>query len=338
MEQYTQALCRAIAGGPNLPEVDTIYFGGGTPILLGATRVERILAALHQRYTIANGAEITLEANPHATLLPVLMGLRQAGVNRLSMGLQSSNPTQLRTLGRLHSPQEVVQGVADARRAGFANISLDVMLGLPGQTQAELADTLDFCTQLEVEHISAYLLKIEEGTPFARQYPKGASGEEDQADQYLQMVKTLVARGYDQYEISNFARPGYTSRHNCKYWDLMPYLGIGPAAHSFVDGQRFYFPEDLEGFLAAEDAWSLAVEDGPGGSFEEYVMLRLRLAEGLVYADAHRRYPQENWEELRTRAKTLRGHGLLQEWEDRLALTPQGMLVSNSVIGRLILD
>ena len=336
MDGYTQALTRAIANCPYpAREVDTIYFGGGTPILMGPKRLERILDALTQRFTVDQKGEITLEANPAATLLEPLTALRRAGFNRISFGVQSAVAEQLKLLGRRHTIQMAEQAVNQSRQAGFDNISVDIMMGLPGQTLEDGQVTADFCMGLGVEHISAYLLKIEPGTPFARRYTQPLE-EELPAQLYLQTVAQLEAAGYRQYEISNFARPGRESRHNLKYWNCDHYLGIGPAAYSYWENRRFGFPRDLEGFCAAKDPWALASDWDRGGDFEEYVMLRLRLNEGLVFTQASARYPHCDLRALQNRAKPLATHGLLTLDENHLALTPQGMLVSNEIITRIL--
>lgn len=337
MDLYTAALRRAIAAAPLEAGavVDSIYFGGGTPILMGE-RLCTVLEALRERFAVTPDAEITLEANPNATDLKTLIALRRAGFGRISFGVQSADSTQLRTLGRTHTAQGAAQAVALARQAGFPAVSVDIMLGLPQQTLEEVAATVEFCAGLEVEHISAYLLKIEPATPFAGRYTEEDIDDEVQADIYLQTVEQLRGLGYAQYEISNFAKPGYESRHNLKYWQCRPYLGLGPAAASYFQGRRFVFPRDLEGFLTAEDVWTLPQDEGAGGDWEESLMMSLRLNSGLELRAFARQYPQVDLSALRRRAKPLAAAGLLTETEEALALTPQGMLLSNRVILHLL--
>ena len=219
-----------------------MYFGGGTPILLGARRIERIVSTARRHFGLQN-AEITLEANPASTLEETLRDLFAAGVNRLSFGMQSADEEELRILGRRHTAKEAALAVAHAQAAGFSNISLDLMLGIPQQTAQSVERSIGFCAETGITHISAYLLKIEEGTPFDRNGVAARCPDPDeQAERYLQAVEALARHGFCQYEISNFAKPGFHSRHNCKYWLGAEYLGLGPAAHSLMEGRRFFFP------------------------------------------------------------------------------------------------
>ena len=337
MDAYTEAAIRSIGRAPYaLAPLDTVYFGGGTPSVLGGRRLSRILEAADARFGIASGAEITVECNPHSALGRELSILRAAGVNRLSFGMQSADDGQLRRLGRLHTAADVVSAVETARGCGFAHFSLDLMLATPGQTPADIDRAVGLCGRLGAEHVSAYLLKIEPGTPFDRQGVAAACpDEEGQAAAYLHAAGSLEAGGWRQYEISNFAREGRVARHNLKYWDCREYLGVGPSAHSFVNGRRFYFPRDLRGFLASGGDFSRAVDDGPGGDAEEYLMLRLRLSEGVRWDALAARYPGFGAENLREKARRIPG-GLITLDSDGLRLTAEGFLLSNTVIGELL--
>ncbi len=334
---YTTALLQEMAyysqrGG--LPKVDTVYFGGGTPPLLGQDNLLRLVKGIHRHFTVTTDAEITLEANPgllkDPRLLPMIC---EAGVNRLSYGAQSAVDAELRGLGRTHRHRDTIAGVEAAAKAGIANISLDIMLGIPGQTAKSALYTIDAFADLGAAHISAYLLKIEPDTAFARQ-GVAAADEEEAGALYLAAVERLAARGYQQYEISNFAKGGAACRHNLHYWRCEPYLGLGPAAHSFLHGRRFYTPRNLDAFLAGGD--DRYVDDGAGGSFEERVMLGLRLNEGIRYADLAD--DSDSCDRLRAQAAqwASRTQGLLIADRDSLRLTPKGMLVSNAVIGALL--
>lgn len=328
-DAYTAAILRAIATQPyGTLRAGTLYLGGGTPILLGAERLGRILAACREAFGLGEGSEITLEANPAATMGDTLEALREAGFNRISFGVQSLEDGELTALGRLHSAAEARQAILDAAAAGFRDISADLMLGIPGQTGESLAATLGGLCALPVNHISAYLLKIEEGTPFwAQKSALSLPGEDAAADRYLECVEGLEARGFAQYEISNFAREGRVARHNLNYWQCGEYLGIGPAAHSHLRGGRFYFPRDLAGFLAAEAPFALTVADGDGGGEEERLLLGLRLTGGIDGAP----YPA-----LLQKAAELAGHGLVRVAGSNVALTVEGFLLSNAVIGALL--
>ena len=231
-----QALAGFSAALPGPP--DTVYFGGGTPSLLTPAQVERLLAAAAPR----SGAEVTLEANPETVTPEQLRGYRAAGINRLSIGVQSARDSQLRTLGRPHTARQAAAAFEMARQAGFANLSGDIMLALPHYSRAEFDETLALIQAGGANHISAYLLKIEPGSAFGRRPPEGLPDADEAAGFYLYAVEQLAAAGYHQYEISSFARPGFEGRHNRIYWDCGDYLGIGPAAHSCLAGKRFYYP------------------------------------------------------------------------------------------------
>lgn len=334
---YTEAVLRALRQAPQQDGiVDSIYFGGGTPVLLGAERLLSMVMAAKQCFPVSEDCEITLEANPSAMTMEELLKLREGGFNRISIGVQSAVDDQLKALGRLHSAAQARESVELCRIAGFDNISVDMMLGTPGQTEEAVLSFCDnFCPL--VEHISAYLLKVEEGTPFGHQHmERFCPDEERSADLYLFAVQELAKRGFEQYEISNFAKNGLYSRHNTRYWDCSEYLGIGPAAHSFWQGERRYFERDLEGFLSANNPWNLWQFDEKGGDFFEYAMLRLRLTEGLLFADCAQRYPDIDLSQLKGQAMELQKHELAVIDENHISLTVDGFLVSNSAIWRLL--
>lgn len=304
---------------------DTVYFGGGTPILLYG-HIGDILAAAD----IAEGAEITVEANPCMAEPDVLEKLRSAGVNRISFGVQSMNVAELSFLGRRHTREQAENALKAAKNAGFESVSADMMIALPSQTEADIDRTASRLSELGADHISAYILKIEDGTPFAER-GVGSPDEDRTAELYLHTAEKLGKLGYAQYEISNFARPGHESRHNLKYWRCEEYVGIGAAAHSFLDGRRFAVPRDIDSFIAASFQ-DTEITDDSAGDWEEYAMLRLRLAEGISYRDADR---FGRTAELQKNAKKIPAD-LLKITADGIALTAKGAVVSNTVIGKLI--
>ncbi len=336
LDAYTAALCRtAQAWAPQWrgKTADTVYFGGGTPVLLGADRLRRVLDAIRANITLTDDAEITVEANPAAAQEPLFRALREAGFNRLSMGLQSADPEELRFLGRRHTVQQASEAVQAARNAGFANISLDLMLGLQGQTPDRLKRSVAFCAQQGVPHVSAYLLKVEPGTPFDQRGVESHLPDEDaQAELYHTVCTELAQHGYHQYEISNFAKPGFESRHNLHYWRDEEYAALGASAHGFLDGRRFYYPRDIDAFLQGQ----LPVEDGTGGDPEEYILLALRLTEGVRRSAYLHRFGQPLPKALERKAALLARGGLLTDDGERIALTRDGFLVSNAVIGALL--
>lgn len=337
-QQYVGALLHALDTAPGKGrEVDSIYFGGGTPVLLGSALLE-ILQGVYQNFSVQPDCEVTLEANPAAMTLQTLRQLHQGGFNRISMGVQSASDRELQCLGRRHSFEQAVQSVQMAQQAGFENMSVDLMLGTPGQGRQSVEHFVSSFAQQGVQHISGYLLKIEPGTAFAKNQIERLCPDEDQSAQlYLDTVELMEQHGFLQYEISNFALPGRESRHNLKYWRCQEYLGVGPAAHSFLDGRRFYFPRDLAGFVGATDPWEQVVQDGSGGDAQEQLMMRLRLREGIDLGWFARSFSLE-LEPMYKRAQFLQKHGLLKLQEDRLFLTPQGFLLSNSVISDLLAE
>lgn len=324
---YTDAVCRNLSAYSETISVDSIYFGGGTPSLLHPNQIDRILSAAAKAFPLAADTEITLECNPATVRLEELAMLHRAGVNRLSLGVQSLCDSQLKCLGRLHTAQEAVDTIYAAVHAGFANISCDVMLALPEQTAGELAQMLQRMTALPIQHISAYLLKVENGTPFAAMSVAEQCPDEDMAaDLYLQTVDALEQAGFLQYEISNFAKAGYESRHNCKYWQCAPYLGIGPSAHSCWHGGRFYVPSSVTDFLHASVQQTILEDDAPCTK-EERIMLGMRLRDGVPLTWLENKLPL---------LKRLSHAGYLRLSDDRVSFTPKGFLVSNSILAEIL--
>ncbi len=307
--------------------VDTVYFGGGTPSVLGEDLLCEILAEIRASFHVAKDAEITCEANPCSVDERFFTRLREGEFNRLSMGLQSANEDELKLLGRRHTAEEAAEKVRLARKCGFDNISLDLMIALPNQTKEKLKRSIEFCSDLNVEHISSYILKIEENTVFGKKGIKTPDDDET-AELYLFMVDELRKHGYIQYEISNFSKPNFEARHNTRYWRDEEYLGIGPAAHSYMDGKRFYFERSLDGFLSGNEP----VADGTGGDAEEKIMLKLRLCEGLKREDL---ISFENGDEIYSAALKAAKNlpkNLINVQDNVISLTAEGFLVSNSII------
>lgn len=335
MDRYVSRTLELMAGygGECDGETGTVYFGGGTPGVIGARRLGALLDGAGKHFHISPGAEITCEVNPTGVSVELFRELHAAGFNRLSMGMQSANEDELRLLGRRHGPREVSQAVEWARTAGFKNLSLDLMLALPGSTEESLGRSIDFAAALAPEHISAYILKIEPGTPFGSR-ELALPGEDDTAGQYLFAVKRLGELGYVQYEISNFSRPGYESRHNLCYWKCEEYLGLGPSAHSFYRGRRFHWERDLKGYLSGDGPR----DDGPGGDMEEFAMLNLRLTRGLSEEDCMARFGEEGREMFtKIKARAARcPEALAAVSPERVSFTPEGFLVSNALLARLL--
>lgn len=332
-DSYVAALCRQIDKENRI--YDTVYFGGGTPSLLGADNVALILSHIKR----TPGCEVTLECNPSDTggINSVFDFGKAAkgGVNRISLGLQSADDTERKALGRRGGCDDVARAIAKAKAAGIENISLDLMLGIPNQTKESLLKSIEFCKNSGATHVSAYILKIEEGTFFHKKRESLTLPDEDETTElYLAAVDALEEAGFAQYEISNFAKSGYESRHNLKYWRCEEYLGIGAAAHSFADGKRFYYERSIDDFIVGKPP----VDDGFGGDEEEYIMLALRLTEGLVFEKFEKRYGKKIPESIVQKAEFLQKHGIVTVDGKRLALTKQGFLLSNSVICELLAD
>lgn len=310
-------------------EADTVYFGGGTPSYLGHRRLTALLEAAAAACPIAPDAEITLEANPDSAGDPdALSALRRAGFNRVSLGMQSADDGELRAIGRVHTAAQVRAAVEAARRAGFDNLSLDLIYGLPGQRLPRWRENLSAAAGLRPEHLSCYGLKAEPGTPlYARR--ETLPGDGAQADMYLEAVDFLESRGYRQYEISNFAKPGRESRHNLKYWTLKEYAGFGPGAHSDFRGRRYAWARDLEAFLRGGTPLSEDRAMTPRDREAERLMLSLRLVRGLDLAE---------WERFSALPFLSRceAAGYAVREGSRWRLTPRGFLVSNSIIGALL--
>ena len=340
MDAYTAALERhLIEVAPQAAQhsVDTVYFGGGTPSYLGEKRLAKLLKAVKKHYHVDPHAEITLEANPDsAGDWKALRALRRAGFNRISIGVQSDQDDMLKRLGRPHTYEQARMAVVRAREAGFANLSLDLMFGLPNQTLTGWRGTLENVLRLKPEHMSCYALKVEPNTPLW-EYRDCANLPNDdvQADMYLAASEILQDHGYEHYEISNFAKPGFRSRHNLKYWTGGEYLGFGPCAASDFAGKRFTIEPDLrtyvEGIAHHGAILSECETIPPRERAGEYVMLRSRIVSGLDAQEYERSYllPFAPLQQLLER---FAGHGLAAQSGSRWYLTPRGWLVSNRII------
>ena len=320
--------------------VDTVYFGGGTPSWDGAENLLDLLGLIRRSFRLSPDCEVTLEANPDSAHAAELLALRKGGFNRVSFGAQSANDAILRFLGRRHTWAQVPRAVENARKAGFRNVSLDLIYGLPAQSREDWTDTLRRAMELRPEHLSCYGLKIEEGTPLwkYRESPD-IPDDELQADMYLYAVDTLAGAGYAQYEISNFAQRGYASRHNLKYWQLEDYAGFGASAASCVGNQRFTFLRDPEGYIrAVEEGGNLLSEEeliSPTEQAAEYVMLGLRTTRGISGAEYEKRY-RCSFATLESLLQSYVRLGFAKEVDSRWRLTPRGFLLSNRLIGELL--
>ena len=321
--------------------VDTVYIGGGTPSSLSVAQLNLLLKALHETFTIAEDAEFTLEANPATLDEAKLSVLKDCGVNRLSIGLQSASNQELCTLSRVHSYEDFEKTYYLARRY-IDNISLDLMFGLPDQTEESFQKTLERAVAFQPNHISMYALKIEEGTPFHRiEETLSLPSEDEVANMYLNACDFLEKAGFQQYEISNFARQGCSSRHNLRYWKREEYIGLGPAAHSYMDGRRYANAKDLRAYIRSLSEGKLPpvsenVSLSRQEEVEEEIMLSLRTTDGLdlTYLEDVLGYAMEKTVALKIQEYVK--HGFLTQRGNVIAMTPRGFLVSNTIISDLL--
>lgn len=319
-------------------ELTTIFIGGGTPSILSGRQIEDLLCAVRAVVRVHPEAEITMEANPGTVDCEKLRLCRRSGVNRISFGVQSMNDGLLKKLGRIHTAAEICEAVSMARDAGFDNVSLDLMYALPGQTVDLWRDTLDRAITLSPDHISAYSLIVEEGTPM---YDLAEAGKVDlpDDDSVIEMQRIAIDRlaeaGYHRYEISNYARPGRECRHNIVYWQRGEYLGIGCAAHSLMNGERFENPRGLSEYLSGVrqcDRISLARQD----EMEETVMLSTRMTQGLDLDDYRRRFGEDFASAHAKTIRRLQSLGLIETDGGFLRLTRRGLEVQNAVVVELL--
>ncbi len=365
MQRYTDALLLQMEDYSKAARhytVDTVFIGGGTPSVLPAKCMGELIAGIHRNFSVSRRAEFTMECNPATVSAQTLQKYRRAGVNRLSMGLQSGEDGELRSLSRIHTKEEFEASYLAARKAGFENINIDIMYGIPMQTAESFARTINYAAQLSPEHISLYGLRIEEGTPFALTRDTLILPDEDtESEMYFSGIEMLKAAGYRQYEISNFARPGFECRHNLKYWNCEEYLGLGCAAHSYFADTRFSFKRNMGLFIDAMEAditgGDMLTDDGmsispdsfksaelvdemfpltPADRIGEYIMLRLRLTEGISSSRFERRFGM-NFDALYgRRLKIYIDNGFMTYDGDCYAFTPRGMYVSNYILSSIL--
>ena len=346
-ERYVNALIlhmQSYRDGTRDHIADTVFIGGGTPTSLPAEMLLKLIRAVRRNFSIMKGAEFTVEANPATVDVSLLNRLRRAGVNRLSMGLQSANNDELAALSRVHRREDFEESFRAARLAKIGNINVDLMFGIPNQTKRSLMRTLRYLVHLGPEHISLYNLILEPGTPlFARRDTLVLPTEDEEADMYLSAVDFLAANGYVQYEISNFARPGYMCRHNLKYWNCEEYLGLGAAAHSFFRDSRFSFIRNLDKYMRGLEVPASRVKltdvsdvVSPRERIGEYIMLRFRLAEGLSDKEFARRFGFAFSRVYGKKMTPYIQNGFATLNDGVYALTPRGMFVSNYILSDIL--
>jgi len=342
--EYVRALKKELLLRAADQRVCSIYFGGGTPSLLSPEQIHEILSVVHSHFTVDETAEVTLEVNPGTVDEIYLTAVRKAGINRLSLGVQSLDDGELALLGRIHTAAEARDAVQFARNAGFTNLSLDLIYGLSNQTLASWHKTLDEAIGLNPEHISLYPLTLEDDAPMHLAIQRGEMPPLDSdltADQYELAQDTLAAHGYLHYEISNWAKEGYECRHNLVYWHNLPYLGAGVAAHSYINGHRLANTTDLDRYLNAfscnlPPARELDEEIGPELQLSETVILGLRLSEGIGLDDIKHRFGIDLLRHYEQQVGETASLGLLECASRHVRLTRRGRMLGNEVFWRFL--
>ncbi len=340
-ENYVKALIQEIKLKADFnASVTSIYFGGGTPSALRPSFLADILNIIKSKFNVANNAEITIEVNPGTLDKEAAFEIKKAGFNRVSIGLQSIHEDELKLLGRIHTYKEFAEAFYNLREAGFENISVDVMTALPGQTEEKLLKTLNKIISLNPEHISAYSLIIEENTKFYKDYGHiegPVVGEEAERKLYYLTVSTLKKAGYNRYEISNFAREGFESRHNTGYWTLKEYLGFGLGASSYINSHRLKNETDFNAYL--KDEYHEPIEDiliNKEDSMSEFMFLGLRQMKGVLKKEFLKKYETTIESVFGKEIKKLNSEALLLEAEDRIVLTDKGIDYGNYVFSNFI--
>ena len=331
-ESYVKSLCRDIRSYAELAKayrVISIFVGGGTPSTLTAEQMQQIFSAVYDTFAVEDDAEITIEMNPGTVDVEKLSGYRKCGINRLSIGLQSTQNRELQILGRIHTYEEFLETYHLAREKGFENINIDLMSAIPGQSLADWEESLRTVAELEPEHISAYSLIVEEGTPFFEEYGEGRHAEElpdeeTERTMYWRTKEILAEYGFERYEISNYAKPGYGCRHNIGYWKRTEYLGIGTGAASLIDNHRFNYGEEPQKLSRSEQ-------------MEETMFLGLRMMKGVSKKAFLKMYDESMESVYGNVIKDMECKGLLEQGEEFVKLTDRGIDVSNYVMSEFLL-
>ena len=338
MEDYSEA-CESY-------DVDTVFLGGGTPSVLPKKLMGDIFKSVYENFNVTDDAEFTMEINPATVDKSMLKFYKNNGVNRLSIGMQSTVDSELSALGRIHDYEDFLECYYDARKAKFENINIDIMYGIPGQTVETLKETISKVIELAPEHISLYGLMVEEGTPLYSKVKNNEvtlPDEDEEYEMYCTAIDMLGEAGYVQYEISNFSLPGYECRHNLKYWNCEEYLGLGPAAHSYFGTYRFSFKKDIALYIKAlesTEGGSEIIDENyqikPNERLTEYVMLQLRLCSGLDTEEFYRNFGK-SFESLYGKYLTLYvKNGFMKFDGKRYSFTTKGMYVSNYILSTML--
>jgi putative oxygen-independent coproporphyrinogen III oxidase len=338
-DRYVAAVeCEIIAAGRG-EAADTIFFGGGTPSLLDPSEIGRLITAARQSFSVARDAEITLETNPETSSLERMSGFREAGVTRISFGVQSFRDDELKRLGRIHSADRAREAVREARAAGFDNVSLDLMMWLPQQTPAQWRESVDALIDVSPDHASLYLLELYPNSPLKEDMARAGwslAPDDDAAEMYLWSLERLDRAGYEQYEISNVSRPGFQSRHNLKYWQDGEWLGFGCGAHSTQAGVRWKNIASTDEYISRLRAGQSPIAEhrrlSRDAQLEEALFTGLRLNEGLDLDIVGQRYATDVWERYAAPLQPSLDAGLAVREGSRLRLSRDGMLLANEIL------
>ena len=337
--RYVDSLIAEIESYKSTPriKIDTVFFGGGTPSLLSPEQFSRINGAIRKTFRLCDDNEFTVEVNPGTANERILSEFKACGVNRLSIGFQSMHDNEQKILGRIHNYDDFYSTVSMARRLGFDNINVDIMYGIPEQTPSSFEQTLLAVSDLEPEHISCYGLIIEDGTPFGDKRDMLDLPDEDtECSMYELACELLRKKGFEHYEISNYAKRGYRCRHNLKYWRDEDYIGVGLAAHTYYLGERVYNTERFDEYLGKERAQYQCRERNPGKDAFEYIMLALRLSEGLSLIKYEGIFGVSFLAGRERALKKFGELGLIEQGPATVRLTERGFYLSNTVISELV--
>lgn len=336
IENYVKKLCEEIEGSRYKGErADTVFIGGGTPSFIKGKYIEKILTCIDRAFPFDKNCEITVEANPESICSEKLGIYKSSGINRISMGIQSFDDSELKFLGRIHNAETAVSSYYKIREAGFDNVNIDLMFSFPQQTEKSWENSLKTAVSLDPSHISAYSLIIEEGTLFYKKYKNYQTNEDTDRIMYRKTKELLNGFGYDRYEISNFAKPGYECRHNIGYWKRYNYLGFGVSAHSLYNDIRFSNTENFKDYINGDTkgGYEILANDDVIG---EHMFLGLRMAEGISLSDFYDRFGIRAEERFGEVIKKYEALGLLEICGGRLRLTDRGIDVSNTIFADFI--
>jgi len=323
--------------------VSTIYFGGGTPSVFSVKDLGTILNHINKLFRVEQDCEISIELNPDDVLPAYLDGLKDLNINRISMGIQSWRDSDLKMLNRRHDSAQAIKALKDTLDAGFENVTIDLIYGIPGMSLQEWESNLDFSLSFDIKHLSAYHLTFEPGTVFGKMLEKGAISEIDENESVAQfniLIEKTESAGFIQYEISNFGKPGYFSLHNSNYWKQVSYLGLGPSAHSFNGYSRQWNIRDLKGYIKLISAGKSFYESEELNSktrFNEYIMTSLRTMWGIDLEYVEEMFEKEGYDYIINLAGKFKNYGLMKQEKKSLILTNQGKLISDNIISEFMI-